>query len=237
MAVFNCPSCGGAVKFQSGISVYSVCPYCSTMVVRTDVDVESIGVMAQLPDDMSPIQVGTQGYYGKLHFGVIGRMKVSWPAGTWNEWFIVFDDASYGWLAEAQGAFAVCRLYEQPLPSELVAWVHRWTKVSDREETGYRTPREREELEQTLKPGFEFKLDKSTWIITDIKTATCVGSEGELPGVAPIGKEIRSIDLMGANFGFGTLEVSDGNVKLFIGRYLEWDELRISYARELEGWT
>ena len=33
---------------------------------RTDVDVKSIGVMATLPDDMSPLQLGSGGYLGAV---------------------------------------------------------------------------------------------------------------------------------------------------------------------------
>ena len=53
MRKFACPSCGADVTFQSAQSVYTVCAYCQSMVVRTDVDVKSIGVMAALPDDMA----------------------------------------------------------------------------------------------------------------------------------------------------------------------------------------
>src|SRR5256885_2095546 len=55
---FNCPSCGAQVDFQSNLSVYAVCKFCRSMIVRHDVNVESIGTMASLPDDMSPIQIG-----------------------------------------------------------------------------------------------------------------------------------------------------------------------------------
>ena len=38
MRKFACPSCGADVTFQSAQSVYAVCAYCQSMVVRTDVD-------------------------------------------------------------------------------------------------------------------------------------------------------------------------------------------------------
>ena len=77
------------------------------MVVRRDLDVESIGTMAALPQDMSPFQIGTQGKFDGVGFGIIGRMKLSWENGYWNEWFIVSEDGRKGWLAEAQGFYAV----------------------------------------------------------------------------------------------------------------------------------
>jgi len=49
------------VTFQSSIAVFAVCPYCRSMVVRHDVNVEAIGQMAQLPPDLSPLQIGAHG--------------------------------------------------------------------------------------------------------------------------------------------------------------------------------
>jgi len=56
-----CPSCGGPVPFQSAISVFAVCPYCTSMLVRHDLDVESLGKMAVLAEDSSPLQIGSAG--------------------------------------------------------------------------------------------------------------------------------------------------------------------------------
>jgi len=58
---YDCPNCGGVVTFQSSIAVFAVCPYCRSMVVRHDVNAEAIGQMAQLPPDLSPLQIGAHG--------------------------------------------------------------------------------------------------------------------------------------------------------------------------------
>ena len=73
MKKFNCPSCGAEVVFNSNHSVYAVCKYCHSMIVRHDLDVEAIGTMASLPEDMSPFQIGTEGYYQGTHFSLVGR--------------------------------------------------------------------------------------------------------------------------------------------------------------------
>src|SRR5512139_495009 len=114
MKKFSCPSCGAEVPFASSISVYAVCKYCNSMIVRHDLDVEAIGKMAVLPDDMSPFQIGTEGFYLGQHFTLVGRMKMGWEDGSWNEWFMATDDGRKGWLAEAQGFYAVSFETEPP---------------------------------------------------------------------------------------------------------------------------
>src|SRR4051812_49254224 len=104
MQKFNCPSCGAGITFQSSVSFSLVCPYCRSLVVRHDKDVEAIGKMAELPDDISPFQIGTTGTFRKIHFALAGRMKIGWEDGCWNEWFFFTDEGKKGWLAEAQGS-------------------------------------------------------------------------------------------------------------------------------------
>ena len=69
------------------------------MLVRSDIDVKTIGKMAALPDDMSPLQIGSEGRYHGTHFGVIGRLKIGWRDGMWNEWHILLDSGERAWMA------------------------------------------------------------------------------------------------------------------------------------------
>src|SRR5262249_33845661 len=108
MITLNCPSCGAAVNFHSKASVFAVCSFCKSTLVRQDMNLEMLGKMAELQDDMSPIQIGTSGFFGGRFFDVIGRLKVFYSEGIWNEWYTIFDDGKEGWLAEAQGFFAMC---------------------------------------------------------------------------------------------------------------------------------
>lgn len=209
MKTYACPSCGAAIPFRSNVAVYAVCPYCRTMVVRHDIDVQSIGTMAALPEDMSPFQIGTEGIYKGIHFGIVGRMRLSWEDGAWNEWFIISDDGRRGWLAEAQGAYAVS--YEQPPDADALS---------------------------TFSPilGATLNLDGQRFEITDIKEATCVGSEGELPFTAPQGRKTTSIDLTGADKAFASIEIEDGQKRLYIGSYIDWPSLQCKNYRTFDGW-
>ena len=213
MKVYNCPSCGAEIPFRSSLSVYAVCPYCKSMVVRHDADVEAIGTMASLPDDMSPFQIGTEGIYKGVHFGIIGRMKIGWEDGNWNEWFIVSDDARKGWLAEAQGFYAVSFEKDDPLPEKAEAALKNISSL-----------------------GYEIDLWGHKFKVVDVKQATCIGSEGELPFCAPQGRKTTSIDLNGDGNEFASIEIDENKRRIYIGSYVEWEQLKCTNFRKYEGW-
>jgi hypothetical protein len=225
MKKYNCPSCGAEVIFQSNLSVYAVCKYCNSMVVRHDVDVESIGIMAALPDDMSPLQIGTGGVYKGQHFGIVGRMKIAWKDGVWNEWFLVMDGGQKGWLAEAQGSYAISFEVEAPLLLETEEAID--PLIDDFEEDSYK---------KQLELGSYITLSNQSLKVVDIKHATCLGSEGELPFTAPQGRKTLCFDLLGGEGEFGSIEIFDGKQRAYLGNYVEWDEMHCQNLRTLEGW-
>src|SRR6202012_1730726 len=106
-SVYDCPQCGAPVKFQSSIAIFAVCEHCRSMVVRKDLSVESIGVMAELPPDLSPLQIGSRGEWNGKAFELVGRIRVEWDLGSWNEWYALFDGGVGGWVAETQGFYLV----------------------------------------------------------------------------------------------------------------------------------
>ena len=70
----NCPNCGAKITFCWSASVQTVCQYCKSILVRTDVDLQKVGQVADLPPNSSPIQIGTEGVYGAHAFTAIGRI-------------------------------------------------------------------------------------------------------------------------------------------------------------------
>ena len=107
MFSLSCPACGGQVVFKSRASIYAVCSYCKSTLLRQDMELEKYGSVAEVQWDQPPLQIGTRGKYGFNPFEVIGRYRMAWAEGYWNEWYILFDDGRDGWLAEAQGFYAV----------------------------------------------------------------------------------------------------------------------------------
>ncbi len=216
MREYTCPACGGPGKFESSVSVYAVCPWCKSMILRRDVDVEAFGKMAALPPDMSPLQLGTRGVLDGVAFSLVGRVKMGWRDGAWNEWFMATADGRKGWLAEAQGFFAAC--FELPMEQEGRSAINRnlatWKP----------------------KPGEKINLGPQVYQVVDVKQTTCLGSEGELPYLANRGRKAVSIDLDGSQGGFANLEIHQGSGRLYQGRYVAWDDLAMTDTRPLEGW-
>lgn len=209
MRTVACPSCNGKVSFQSGVSIFAVCPYCRSMIVRRDLDVECIGTMGILPPDTSPIQIGTQGSYRGTGFVIVGRLRQTWSEGGWNEWCAWFHDGRYGWLAEAQGFWMLS--FEAETPKDL----------PPAEELG---------------PDLEVRIGKVKFVVDDIKEVVCAGSEGELPFPAPQGRKAISIDLSGPSKEYACIEYADDETRLSLGQYVEFAELRLSFLRQLDGW-
>lgn len=226
VAKYPCPSCGAEIPFRTSIAAYATCPYCRTMVVRQDDGIKNIGVMAQLPDDMSPFQIGTDGYFKGVHFGIVGRMRIGWEDGSWNEWFMVSDDMKRGWLAEAQGFYAPCFETTQEIDAKHMAEINKFgasIEVGKGAATG-------------AAMGKQIALAHATYRVTDIKLAECIGSEGELPFKAPQGRKTLSIDLAHGEGQFASIELGPEGTRVFEGQYVEWPDLRCGNYRRFEGW-
>ena len=80
-----CPNCGAQIVFRWSSSVQTVCEYCKSILVRTDVDLKKVGQVADLPPDSSPIQLGAEGTYNHKAFTAIGRIIYEYEQGSWNE--------------------------------------------------------------------------------------------------------------------------------------------------------
>ena len=205
----NCPSCGAPVIFKSSASILAVCEYCSSTLVRHDLDLENVGKMAELQADGSPLQIRAEGRYGKVPFTVVGRIQLRYKQGLWNEWHLLFDDQRSGWLGESMGIYAVSFL----------------TQVGDK------IPRF-----EDLRPGERVVLKGESYEVTDVEKVLCIGGEGELPFQIGPGYEAPAVDLTGPGNGFATLDYSEEQPLVFIGEYVEFEELGLSGLRELNGW-
>lgn len=180
------------------------------MLVRHDLDVESIGQMAQLPPDLSPLQVGAKGEFGGQTFTLIGRVRLNYSEGSWTEWCASFGDGRIGWVAEAQGFFMVS--FERELPHEL----------SER---------------RNLKPKSAIDLDGNTFHLTDRRETTVLFSEGQLPFAAVPGTEVLSADFTSEDGRFACAELGEEHSRFFVGVYARFDDLKWSALRAVPGWS
>ncbi len=209
MLTLNCPSCGAEIVFRSKASVFAVCSYCRSSLVRQDTKLEDLGKMSELQDDMTPLQIGTTGEYNGERFELIGRVKVGYEDGFWNEWYAMFANDEPWWLAEAQGFYAICNeCNAEALPK------------MDALRLG---------LPVVLRPygGLE---------VVDMKEVRCLYSEGELPLYATKGRKSLSVDLNGNDDAMATFEYSKDKTRAFCGVYQDFDEFKFRNLRKIDGW-
>jgi hypothetical protein len=205
----NCPSCGAAIRFLSKVSLYAVCPSCSSFVMRHDMDLERIGVIGELQDDGTPLQLGSRGRFRGRAFDVVGRIQLQFPAGYWNEWYLSFPGDKDGWLGETQGLYGVN---------------FRTTILNPVPAFGQ------------LRVGMKVQLNQELFEVKDIESATCIGGEGELPFhiesdyIAPV------VDLGSPTTRFATIDYSEDPPLVFLGDWCEFAELELSNLRQVEGW-
>jgi Domain of unknown function (DUF4178) len=206
----NCPNCGAPVLFRWEHAIQTTCTYCKSILVRTDVDLKLVGRVADLPMESSPVQLGAEGLYRGKSFHAIGRIVYEWAQGIWNEWHILLNDGSSGWLADAQLEFDVSFSVN---PSESL-------------------PPAAE-----LRPGRQFSWFQTCYEITSLTRARYRGVEGELPFEYWDKSDILFADLRTTDGRFGTIDYSEPQPLLFLGDATDFDALKLRNLRTFEGWT
>lgn len=204
-----CPNCGAEITFRWSSAVQTTCPFCRSILVRHDVDLEKVGTCSDLPSSTTAIQLGTEGRYKGVAFTVVGRIIYAYDRGSWNEWHIRLDDGTSAWLADAQGEYAVSRHHESPpdLP-----------KASE------------------LRVGEVIAVDGTLFKVMTITRARYGGVEGELPFEYWDKSEMLFADLESKSDRFATIDYSEEEPLLFVGEYEAFDELDFRNLRQFEGW-
>ena len=206
----NCPSCGAPVTFRWSSAVQTTCPFCHSILVRTDVNLELVGKVSDLPPDASPIQIGTEGVYQNKAFVVIGRIIYQYEQGNWNEWHLVYNDSSNGWLSDAQLEYDLSA--QTKAPPQLPA--------SDQ-----------------IKRGDSIQCNGKTYFVTSLTRARYKGVEGELPFQYFDKTALLFADLRNSAGEFATIDYSEDPPLLFEGRAVEFDDLHFKNMRLFEGWS
>jgi hypothetical protein len=206
-ATANCPNCGATITFRWSGSVQTVCDFCRSILIRTDLDLQKVGQVADLPLNSSPIQIGTDGIFGRHSFSVIGRIIYQYDQGNWNEWHFITNDGTSGWLSDAQLNYAVTfPAQDQKLPSE-------------------------------CKVGQQYTWNNETYLVSTITKAHYCGVEGELPFQYWDKSDVVFIDLLSHSEKVATIDYSEDPPLLFLGGAVGFEDLKLKNLRSFEGWS
>jgi len=117
--MYQCPSCGQTLLFQSKETTLKICS-CGSVIKRLESDDLAKKIAFTVSDHNDLIQVGTAGSYQGRPFEVIGRFRLWLSESVYNYWTILFADGSLAFLAEGYGLYSIL----QPMRPEtnLTAW-------------------------------------------------------------------------------------------------------------------
>ncbi|HWZ29800.1 MAG TPA: DUF4178 domain-containing protein [Bryobacteraceae bacterium] len=206
----NCPNCGAPVQFRWSSAVQTACPFCKSIIVRSDLDLQKVGEVADLPPDPSPIQLLTEGVYKGDKFQVTGRLVYEYENGGWNEWHIVFSKGASAWLSDAQLQYAISFLVnpKEPIPAQA-----------------------------EISRGKHLQFGGTEFEVSTITVAMYNGFEGELPFPYYGKSDMLFADLRTPGKSFGTIDYSEEPPLLFLGEWVEYEELQLKNVRQFEGWA
>jgi hypothetical protein len=206
-----CPNCGATIEFRWSAAVQTVCPYCKAVLVRRDVDLEKVGMVSDLPPTSSPIQLGTEGRFGKDVFVVVGRIIYQYERGGWNEWHLRTMGGASAWLSDAQGELAISTPAQKPVALPAA---------------------------EALRVGQAYSIDGLLFTVASLTRARYAGVEGELPFESWDRSEALFADLdgQGDEPRFATIDYSDDAPVAYVGTYVDLEQLAARNLRRFEGW-
>lgn len=163
----NCPSCGGPINNISPIVRSISCDYCASLVYFNNSSWHNGG---KFPTEIAApalLQVERQGQFEGQAFRVAGRVRLEYSSGSWDEWWLEFENGEDRWLEEDDGSY----FFHQSVPVTA-------------------TPGDFQDLGagQMLTTG-----DKS-WFITETGKASVAGVQGQLPVTLQPGFQLRYFD-------------------------------------------
>jgi hypothetical protein len=179
------------------------------VLVRTDVELQLIGRVGDLPLESSPLQIGSEGQYRGKPFHAIGRILYEYDQGIWSEWHIVFNDNTSGWLSDAQLEYDVSFWTNPPAPLP---------------------------GPQEISLGMNFAWFDTDYQVTSLTRAKYRGLEGELPFQYWDKRVVLFADLRTTSGRFATIDYSERDPLLFVGEAMEFDDLKLRNLREFAGW-
>jgi hypothetical protein len=197
--------------------VQTVCEYCKSVLVRSDVDLKKVGQVADLPPDISPIQLNAEGNYRNKAFVVIGRILYQYDQGGWNEWHLMMNDGTSGWLSDAQEEYAIS---------------FAATGSTTGPTAGQKLP-----AESQVRIGQTYSWNGANYTVSVITQAHFRGVEGELPFQYWDKDDVAFADLRSSSRKFATLDYSDIEPVLYLGELVEFDDLKLKNLRQFEGWS
>ncbi|MEM7372509.1 MAG: DUF4178 domain-containing protein [Bacteroidota bacterium] len=200
---FECPSCGAPVKQTTPGARSLICSYCGqTSHVNAD-SIEAVGEKNLLIDYGSVLGIGKYGRFREREFIILGRIRIDYDDGFWDEWYVQFlDDGTEGWIQEDDGSFTM---------------YHKRRSITTQLSLAHAPVGQYADL---LQNGQEI-------FVTHKSKARVNGGEGELPFPIIPGEVADFVDgIWDGNVV--SIEYLPGENSIYLGEIVELDELGLS---------
>lgn len=198
---FKCPSCGASIRRENPASRSISCGYCGqTSHINAD-SIRAVGEKSLLVDYGSFLSVGNRGRYNELGFSILGRLRIEYSDGFWDEWYINFDNGEAAWIQEDDGSFTLFRA------------------AGELESLNYNDAR--------VGTFASFNQQLTHVFITSKSRATVEGGEGELPFRIIPGETADFVE--GIKDGeVISIEVLPDETSIYAGKQVTLEELNLS---------
>lgn len=193
----SCPSCGSPIELPYRAARITTCSACDTVSAITRDGLDATGKTAALSDFMSALRTGAGGRFEGRGFLTLGRARYAYRDGYWDEWFVLFDDGSEAWIDEDEGELTLLQISTEGEPPP-----------------GY----------DALQTGRTARVGGRDMYITERRTATVDGVEGQLPRDVRPGAPVRYVEGTAGTTAMKLAEL-DGVASIFIGRVIDPDTL------------
>jgi hypothetical protein len=154
--------------------------------------------MAALAQTPGPLYLDARGTWKGRQFTVMGRVRYQYAQGFWDEWMVSFSDGDNRWIGEDEAELTIMR---------------------------QRKSSRAQHFHDQATPGKRINLGERAYHVDEKSTARCVGGEGHLPFVIAQDDEIGYVELSAGKQRVATIEVSDGDARLYMGTRLRAADL------------
>lgn len=199
----SCPACGVAVNSVSAHTRSLQCPHCGNWIYVSGSGWASAGSFDHALQAPSMLHVGRAGKLAAAgkparSFRVAGRLRLSYPSGYWDEWWLEFDDGNHQWLEEDDGRYRLHSPVEVSISTSAV---------------------------RDARVGTPLAVSGAQWFITERLDASLAGTEGALPVAVQPGEQVICLDLMGSGEKL-SLEASGIDVSVTRSERISGDDFK-----------
>lgn len=182
------------------------CDFCSTVVYWGEETALQMGERSILPEGDTRLYMHATGKLDGRPFDVVGHLRYQHGAGAWDEWYLQLADGGVAWLSEDGRELSL----ETATPASGVPPLGQ------------------------LQVGDQITLDAQPYSVRELGTATCEGSQGQIPFTLLPNESYPYADLASADGArFATLEYDKrGDAPTcFMGQVLSHQQLQIDDER------